>query len=94
MQIKMNDLCEALQALSGADEEGGKLFLTNLNKVRGVGAVVASDDEQHVHGLAQHVEQGVLSLLSGTANGVEYLEILLSCFVTIAINDGLLHAAL
>jgi hypothetical protein len=59
--------------------------------MRGVGAVVSADDEQHVHRFFEHVEQGVLAFLGGAAGGIEEVE---RGGVAIAVEHGPADAAL
>jgi len=91
MQVIVNDLLQRREAIGIADEKGGQGLLTDFHQVRGVGAVVAADDKEHVHGLAQHVEECILALLGGTANGIEHQEIF---GMTIALFDRLTDAFL
>jgi len=67
------------------DEEGGEFFLGDFYEVCGVRAIVATDDEEEVHRLLEHVKEGVLALLGGATDGVEHLKILA---VAITLFDG------
>ena len=84
----MQNVLERVHALGIADEKGGQVFLADFREVGGVGAVVAADDEEDIHRLfvvvAEHAEEGILALLGGSADGVEYVVIV---FASIAIDD-------
>ena len=80
----------SIKAASGRWAEVAPM-LGDLDEVGGVRAVVTADDEQQVHWVAQHLEERVLPLLGGAADGVEYLE---GRIVTITLDDGGLDPAL
>ena len=90
----MDDGFESGEAVGSADEEGGELLFADFDEVGGVGAVVTADDEEDVEGLLEEFEEGVLALLGGTADGVEDLEVGGADRGAVAIEDGLLEAAL
>ena len=89
----MDDLLQRFEAVRGADEEGGELLLADFDEVRGVGAVIAANDEEDVQGLLEQAKEGVLPLLRGSADGIEDLEIGNAGFGAVAVEDGLtLHS--
>ena len=90
----MDDGFESGEAVGGADEEGGELLFADFDEVGGIGAVVTADDEEDVEGLLEEFEEGVLALLGGAADGVENLEVGGADRGAVAIEDGLLEAAL
>ena len=94
MDVEMDDGFESGEAVGSADEEGGELLFADFDEVGGVGAVVTADDEEDVEGLLEEFEEGVLALLGGTADGVEDLEVGGADRGAVAIEDGLLEAAL
>ena len=63
----------------------------DFDEVRGVGAVVSADDEHEVHGVLEHLEEGVLAFLCGAADGVKCVEVGAGA---IACEDGALDALL
>ena len=90
----MDDGFESGEAVGGADEEGGELLFADFDEVGGVGAVVAADDEEDVEGLLEEFEEGVLAFLGSAADGVEDLEVGGADGGAVAVEDGLLEAAL
>ena len=62
--------------------------------MRGVGAVVAADDEQQIHRHVEQFAQRILPFLGRAANGVEEAEILRGQLRAVAIDDRLPNAAL
>ena len=82
----MDDFLQRLDARRAADEKRRQLRLRDLHEVGGVRAVIAADDEQQVHRLAQHFEERVLPFLGRAADRVEHLE---RGFVAIAVDDRL-----
>ena len=85
VQVVVDDFLQRLDAGGSADEKRRQFRLGHFHEVGGVRAVVSTDDEQHVHRFAQHLEQRVLAFLGRSANGVEHLEIRA---VAIAVRDG------
>lgn len=59
--------------------------------MRGVRAVVAADDKEHIHVRFEHFKEGILTLLCGSANGVEELEVF---YVAVALSDRAVDAFL
>ena len=63
--------------------------------MRRVAAVVAADDEQQVHLLdAEHLGKRVLPFLRRAANRVDLAEMLVEILAAVAVDHGLLEAAL
>ena len=56
------------------DEIGRQFGLAHFGEVRGVGGIVAADDDEQVHRFAQKFFQRVLPVLRRAANGVEKAE--------------------
>ena len=94
MDVKVDDRLECGKAVGGADEKSGKLLLANLDEVSGVGTVVPTDNEENIQRQTEQIEQGVLSLLGGPADGIKDLEMTWPLIRSVAVDDGLLQAAL
>ena len=57
------------------DKESRQLGFAHFGQMRGVGGIVAADDQEQVHRFAQQFFQGVLAFLGGAANRVEETEV-------------------
>ena len=71
VQIEVENFLVRDQPAGVKDEIGRQLFFAHLGQVRGVGAVVAADDQQQIHGHAEQLAQGILPLLRCAADGVK-----------------------
>lgn len=91
VDVEVGDGFQGVEAGGVADEEGGELLFADFDEVGGVRAVVSADDEKEVHGFAEHFEESVLAFLSGSADGIEDLEV---GGRAIAGGDGVANAAL
>src|SRR6202011_4245855 len=71
-----------IDVLCVLDVEGADSLRTESRQRQRVAGVVSADNNHHVERLAQQLNNGVLTLLSGAANRVERPEILLCVFVS------------
>lgn len=76
MDIEVADFVLGEDAGGVSNEPGGNFFLSNFDQMGGVRAVVASDDEEEIERFVEELKEGILSVLSGSADGVEIAEIL------------------
>ena len=76
------------------DEEGREFGFAHFGQMRGVGGIVAADDQEEVHRFAEQFFQGVLAFLGGAANCVEKAEMAVQLVGAEALDHGVLDAAL
>jgi len=76
------------------DKVSRQLRFAHLRQVRGVGGVIAADDQEQVQRLLQELAQGILPVLGGAANGVEEAEMRLHPGLAVLLRDGAAQAAL
>jgi hypothetical protein len=76
------------------DEVGGQHGLAHFCEVRGVGGIVAADDDEEVERFGEEFLEGVLTVLRGAADGIEESEMLGELVGAVASGDGATDAAL
>src|SRR6266550_1265768 len=88
VQVVMLDLSGGNQPRSVEHEISGQFFFAHLSEMGGIRTIITAHNQQQVHWHIQQFSQRVLSLLRGTANGVEKSEILLGKLRSVAIDNG------
>jgi len=76
------------------DKKRRQLGFAHFGQVGGVGGIVAADDQQQIHRLAQQLLQGVLAFLGCSADGVKEPEMAVHLRGPEALDDGVFNAAL
>ena len=75
VDVEVPDRVRRVDAVRVADEVGREFLLPDFDEVRGVRAVVAAHYQKEVEGFIEELEQGVLPVLRGAADGVEIPEV-------------------
>src|SRR6185437_1337803 len=76
------------------DEVSRELGFAHFRKMRGVGGIVAADDDEQIHRFTQKLLERVLAVLRGAANRIEETKMISDFSFAIFLNHGVLDAAL